>query len=86
MQGRVITVALNGTAATDPVGLAIAGPLADILGVRIWYVLGGIVTIAMGVGSFFAPAIMHIEEVRTSMLLDEVENGLYLTEQGIGYK
>lgn len=62
MQGRVITVALNGTAATDPVGLAIAGPLADIVGVRIWYVLGGIVTIAMGVGSFFVPAIMHIED------------------------
>jgi DHA3 family macrolide efflux protein-like MFS transporter len=62
MQGRVITVALNGTAATDPVGLAIAGPLADIVGVRVWYVLGGIVTIAMGVGSFFVSAIMHIED------------------------
>ncbi|MCP4421470.1 MAG: MFS transporter, partial [Chloroflexi bacterium] len=39
MQGRVITVALNGTAATDPIGLMIAGPLAAGLGVSIWYIL-----------------------------------------------
>jgi DHA3 family macrolide efflux protein-like MFS transporter len=62
LQGRVITVALNSTAATDPVGLAIAGPLANSLGVGIWYVLGGIITMIMGVGSFFVPAIMRIED------------------------
>lgn len=62
MQGRVITVALNGTAATDPIGLAIAGPLANMLGVGIWYVLGGIITLIMGIGSFFVPAIMQIED------------------------
>ena len=62
MQGRVITVALNGTAATDPVGLAIAGPLTGTLGVRIWYVLGGVVTIVMGIGALFVRAIMHIED------------------------
>jgi len=62
MQGRVITVALNGTAATDPIGLMIAGPLANALGVSIWYVLGGIITLVMGIGSFFVPAIMQIED------------------------
>ena len=62
MQGRVITVALNGTAVTDPVGLAIAGPLTDVLGVRIWYVLCGIITITVAVGAFFVPAIMRIED------------------------
>ncbi len=62
MQGRVITVALNGTAATDPIGLMIAAPLASILGVSIWYVLGGIITLIMGIGSFFVPAIMQIED------------------------
>lgn len=61
-QGRVMTVALTGTAATDPVGLAIAGPLADALGVRIWYVLCGVITIVMGAGSFLVRPIMHIEE------------------------
>ncbi|MCP4421976.1 MAG: MFS transporter, partial [Chloroflexi bacterium] len=62
MQGRVITVALNGTAATDPIGLMIAGPLAAGLGVSIWYILGGIITLIMGIGSFFVPAIMQIED------------------------
>lgn len=61
-QGRVITVALTGTAATDPVGLAIAGPLADALGVRIWYVLCGIITVVMGAGSFLVRPIMQIED------------------------
>jgi DHA3 family macrolide efflux protein-like MFS transporter len=61
MQGRVITVALNGTSATDPLGLVIAAPLAEILGVRIWYVLCGLITIAMSAGSFFSKSIMSIE-------------------------
>ena len=62
IQGRVITIALNSTAATEPVGLAIAASLAGVLDVRVWYVLNGIITIAMGVGAFFIPAIMHIED------------------------
>jgi DHA3 family macrolide efflux protein-like MFS transporter len=62
IQGRVITVALTSTAATDPIGLAIAGPLADALGVQVWYVLCGIITVAMGIGSLLVPAIMRIEE------------------------
>jgi DHA3 family macrolide efflux protein-like MFS transporter len=68
MQGRVITLALNGTAVTDPVGLAIAGPLADTVGVRIWYVLCGIVTTVLGVGAFFVPAIMRLEDRAKSAL------------------
>lgn len=68
MQGRVITLALNGTAVTDPVGLAIAGPLADTVGVRIWYVLCGIVTTMLGVGAFFVPAIMRLEDRAKSAL------------------
>jgi len=61
IQGRVLTVALNGTAATDPIGLMIAGPLASVVGISIWYILGGFITLIMGVGSFFVPAIMQIE-------------------------
>ncbi len=61
IQGRVITVILSSTALTDPIGLAIAGPLSDIVGVRIWYLLCGIITIVMGIGALFVPAIMDIE-------------------------
>ncbi len=62
MQGRVITIALNGASAFDPIGLMIAGPLTNTLGVSIWYMLGGIIALIMGIGSFFSPAIMQIEK------------------------
>ena len=62
MQGRVFTLAMSGSAAMSPLGLAIAGPVADALGVQIWFLIGGIATVIMGVGSFFVPAIMRIED------------------------
>jgi len=45
-----------------PLGLAIAGPVADALGVQIWFLIGGIATIVMGTGALFIPAIMQIED------------------------
>ncbi len=62
MQGRVFTLAMSGSAAMSPLGLAIAGPVADALGVQIWFLIGGIATVIMGAGSFFIPAIMQIED------------------------
>ena len=62
MQGRVFTLMMSGTAAMAPLGLAIAGPLADILGVRAWFLAGGVAIILMGAGAFFVPAIMDLEK------------------------
>jgi DHA3 family macrolide efflux protein-like MFS transporter len=45
-----------------PLGLAIAGPVADALGVQIWFLIGGIATTVMGTGAFFTPAIMQLED------------------------
>lgn len=67
MQGRVFTLAMSGSAAMSPLGLAIAGPVADALGVHIWFLIGGIATVVMGVGSFFVPAIMRIEDKATEV-------------------
>ena len=61
-QGRVFTLVMSGTAAMAPIGLAIAGPLADILGVRAWFLAGGVAIILMGAGAFFVPAIMNLEK------------------------
>jgi DHA3 family macrolide efflux protein-like MFS transporter len=65
MQGRVLTLLRSGALAMTPLGLAVAGPLADALSVQVWFLIAGVVTVAMGVGAFFVPAIMHIED-RTS--------------------
>lgn len=62
MQGRVFTLMMSGSAAMTPLGLAIAGPVADSLGVQVWFLIGGIAMIAVGTISFFTPTIMRIEE------------------------
>jgi len=62
MQGRVFTVMGSVTAAMSPLGMIIAGPVADTFGVRVWYVMGGIACILMGIVSVCIPAVMHIED------------------------
>ena len=42
-------------------GLAIAGPVADIVGARTWFIVGGITLTLMGITGFFVPAIMNLE-------------------------
>jgi DHA3 family macrolide efflux protein-like MFS transporter len=62
MQGRVFTLISSFANAMTPIGLIIAGPVADRLGVQTWYIIGGLITALLGVGAFFIPAIMHIED------------------------
>ena len=62
MQGRVLGLVQSAAAAMMPLSLLIAGPVADALGVRIWYLLGGAATILVGLVSFAIPAIMHVED------------------------
>jgi len=61
LQGRVHTLIASGWAIMDPIGLAIAGPSSEILGVRSLYLLCAIVMITLGVGAFFVPSIMNVE-------------------------
>jgi DHA3 family macrolide efflux protein-like MFS transporter len=61
MQGRVFTLLMSLSAAMAPVGLVIAGPVADLIGARTWFVIGGAVLTLMGVLGFFVPAIMNLE-------------------------
>lgn len=61
MQGRVFTLISSLAAGMAPIGLIIAGPVADWLGVQTWYLIGGAVTLFMGVGGFFVPMLLHIE-------------------------
>ncbi|MBP6015375.1 MAG: MFS transporter [Candidatus Promineofilum sp.] len=64
MQGRVFTLVGSATAAMMPLGLIVAGPLADIIGVRAWFLGGGLATVLVGLGGFFIPAVMNIEGER----------------------
>ncbi|MBL7063085.1 MAG: MFS transporter [Anaerolineae bacterium] len=62
MQGRVFAVVASMSSAAFPLSLAVAGPVADAIGLRPWYVVGGIVCTLMGLGACFVPVIVNIEQ------------------------
>ncbi len=62
MQGRVLTLVISLGSITSPLGLSVAGPVTDLLGIRIWYLAAGLLCGSMGVASYFAPAIVNIEQ------------------------
>ncbi|GAB4580946.1 MAG: MFS transporter [Anaerolineales bacterium] len=64
MQGRVFTLIGSLASAMAPLGLIIAGPVADAFGVQSWYVIGGMTCALVGVVGFFIPVVMNIEEDR----------------------
>lgn len=61
IQARVFTVIGSLTSLAAPVGLAIAGPVADWLGVQAWFIIGGTLCMVWGVGMFLTPVVMDIE-------------------------
>lgn len=61
MQGRVFTVFSSLNNAMAPFGLLIAAPIADTVGVQLWFMLAGIVMLILCIGCFFIPAVLHLE-------------------------
>jgi len=62
MQGRVFNIMSSGALAAAPIGLLIAGPIADLFGANTWFVVGGLACMTMAIAALFMPAVMHIEE------------------------
>jgi DHA3 family macrolide efflux protein-like MFS transporter len=62
MQGRVFTLIISASAAMSPLGLAVAGPVADTISAQAWFVIGGVAAVLMGSAMFFIPAVMRIED------------------------
>jgi len=64
MQGRVFTLVGSLATAMMPLSLAVAGPVSDLIGVRVWFILGGTTLALLGAGAFLIPAILRLEEGR----------------------
>jgi len=64
MQGRVMSLIGSASTAMSPLGLIVAGPVSDWLGIRTWYWIGGGLTLLLGIAAFFIPAIMNVESNR----------------------
>jgi MFS transporter, DHA3 family, macrolide efflux protein len=63
-QGRVLTLVSAGATAMMPLSLMIAGPVSDWLGIRVWFMIGGISSILMAIVAFMIKPIREIESNR----------------------
>lgn len=61
MQGRVMSLVNSGATAISPLGLLIAGPFSDWLGIRVWFWAGGVLCVMIAIAAFFRPVIMNVE-------------------------
>lgn len=61
MQGRVMSLLNSGATAIAPLGLLIAGPFSDWLGIRVWFWAGGALCVLIALSAFFQPVIMNVE-------------------------
>jgi DHA3 family macrolide efflux protein-like MFS transporter len=63
-QGRVMALINAGATAMSPLSLLVAGPIADLLGIRVWFIGGGIAAILMALVALLIKPIMEIENNR----------------------
>jgi DHA3 family macrolide efflux protein-like MFS transporter len=64
MQARVFSLLGSLASGMAPIGLLVAGPISDQVGIQSWFLLGGILCILMAFAGFFIPAVLNIESDR----------------------
>lgn len=62
MQGRVFTLVTSICQGVYPISLAIVGPVVGLIGLRSWYIGGGLIVLVVCLGALFIPSIAHLEE------------------------
>ena len=67
MQGRVFALFGSISSIMVPLGLAVAGPAADAVGIRTLFWVAGIAVILIGCGSFFMRSLMELEKPPTKV-------------------
>ena len=72
MQGRILMISMSLATATGPIGLIMAGPLTDLLGIQVWFVGAGLALGLMSLASFFVPSVMSIEDGPTVQILERI--------------
>ncbi len=74
MQARIFSLLSSVGTGMTPIGLMIAGPVADRVGIQAWFLLGGSLCVLMGVAGLSIPAVMNNEE-KISVMFDELSAG-----------
>ena len=82
MQGRVTTLMISLAQVTTPLGLVVAGPLADAVGVRPLYIVAALVCLAVGLASLAVPDLQRFGERRPALAPVRGEAPVGLTTGG----
>jgi len=62
MQGRVMGATNSICMAMMPLSMLVAAPVAELLGLRVWYWVGGSLVMVIGFAAMFIPSILALEE------------------------
>jgi DHA3 family macrolide efflux protein-like MFS transporter len=73
MQGRVFTLLTSVCQGVYPISLAILGPVVGLIGLRSWYVGGGLLVFAICMAALFVPSIANLEQ-RIAQERDQASN------------
>ena len=74
MQGRVFSLLGSATQAAVPFGLALAGPLSDRYGIRLWFLIGGIAYLVVAFGGLLSRSVMTLEAEGNRLCTDESQS------------
>jgi MFS transporter, DHA3 family, macrolide efflux protein len=67
MQGRVFAFIMSAAMLVSPLGLLIAGPISDALGIQLWFWVAGITCALIGIAGFFIHEVMQMEEEKQGL-------------------
>ena len=62
MQGRIFMLVISGSGLMSPLGMLVAAPVADWLGIQAWYLVGGLACALMGLSGFLIKSVITIDE------------------------
>ncbi|MHB1356456.1 MAG: MFS transporter [Anaerolineae bacterium] len=62
VQGRVFTTMGSISSLLSPLGLALAGPLSDAFGLRIWFIFSAVLCMGAGILALVLPALRNFEQ------------------------
>ena len=75
MQARILSLLSSVGTAMVPIGLMVAGPVADRFSIQVWFFFAGLLCIFMAVCGLFIPAVMQIES-RGRIISGDISEGL----------
>ena len=69
MQGRVFSISTSLINISIPVAMIISGPVAEIFGIRFWYIFSGVGILLLAGGMMFVPAMFRLEKPSPAKIL-----------------